>query len=40
MKNYRRFLKEVEELIEVTDAEMENIEDVLMDLDPRDLSFN
>jgi len=40
MKNYRRFLKEVEELIEVTDAEMENIEDVLMDLNPRDLSFN
>ena len=40
MKNYRRFLKEVEELIEVTDTEMENIEDILMDLDPRDLSFN
>ena len=40
MKNYRRFLKEVEELIEVTDAEMENIEDILLDMNPRDLSFN
>ena len=40
LENWNKFLKEEEALDEVTEEEIANLDDILHNLDPKDLSFN